>query len=187
MDEKEGLNDLKVITISGHARNGKDTVAGFLEKQLKEDGHRVLITHYAGLVKYICQAYFGWDGLKDERGRHLLQYVGTDVVRTKQPDFWVDFIISILTLFGSNWDYVIIPDTRFENEISLLKNHGFDVIHLRVERPDFDNGLTEEQKMHPSETSLDQIEPDYIIENDSDLRSLSEKTANFLKEIIYEH
>ena len=32
---------MKVIAISGHARNGKDTVAQMLQKQLREDGYTV--------------------------------------------------------------------------------------------------------------------------------------------------
>lgn len=177
---------MKIITISGHARNGKDTLASILDRKLKAAGYKVLITHYADLVKYVCEKYFGWDGLKDERGRNLLQYVGTDVVRYQSPDFWVDFIKSILTLFRNHWDFVIIPDTRFPNEINVLKNDGFDVIHLRIERPDFDNGLTEEQKKHPSETSLDNIKPDCVIINDADIIVLTKKAETFLKEYVYE-
>ena len=176
---------MKVITISGHARNGKDTAANIMAASIKRSGHSVLIAHYADLVKYICKTFFDWDGLKDERGRSLLQYVGTDVVRKKKPDFWVDFIVSVLSLFNNHWDFVIIPDTRFQNEIYVLKTEGFDVTHLRIIRPDFDNGLTEEQKNHPSETALDNVAPDYIIENDGDLSALGEKVEKFLKENVY--
>lgn len=176
---------MKIITISGHARNGKDTVADILERKLKADGYKVLITHYADLVKYVCEKYFDWDRLKDERGRQLLQYVGTDVVRQQQPDFWVDFIKSILILFRNHWDIVIIPDARFVNEIDVLKREGFEVIHMRVNRPNFDNGLTEEQKKHPSETSLDNVTPDYTIINDGGIAELVTKTDTFLKEYVY--
>ena len=33
------MDGMKVIAISGHARNGKDTVARILEKQLQKDGY----------------------------------------------------------------------------------------------------------------------------------------------------
>ena len=62
---------MKVILISGKAQNGKDTVAGSLHKALVNDGKRVLVTHYADLLKYICRNYFGWDGNKDEKGRQI--------------------------------------------------------------------------------------------------------------------
>lgn len=178
---------MKVYAISGHAQNGKDTVAGMMAQKFREHGDTVLVAHYADLLKYICRAYFGWDGQKDERGRHILQYVGTDVVRQKRPNFWVDFIISILTLFDGNWDYVLIPDSRFPNEVDELERHGFDVQHLRIVRPNFVSSLTPEQQKHPSETALDSVTPDFTIVNDGTLEDLDALITNYVKEYIYEH
>ena len=158
---------MKVICISGKARHGKDTLAKYLEDGLQFQSKRVLIAHYADLVKYVCRVFFKWDGVKDERGRTLLQYVGTDRVRAVSPDYWADFIVNILSMFKDEWDFVIIPDTRFPNEVELLEHYGFDVSLVRVVRPDFDSGLTEEQKQHPSETALDDYVYDYIVENTS--------------------
>ena len=150
------MNDkLKVIAISGKARHGKDTFGELLSDELKNRGRRVLVTHYGDLVKYVCKTFFNWDGNKDEKGRTILQYVGTDVVRKQNSNYWVDFIIGIIKMFGSNWDYVLIPDTRFPNEVDRLTEQGLNVTYVRVERPDFDNGLTDEQKNHPSETAMD--------------------------------
>lgn len=177
---------MKVITVSGHARHGKDTVANILQKQLQEDGNRVLITHYADLLKYICTTFFGWNGEKDETGRTLLQYVGTDVVRKKNPDYWVDFVADILNYFEDQWDYVVIPDTRFPNEFNRLKERGLDAVHLRIVRPDFASPLTKEQQEHPSETALDDVKPDFYIVNDSDLKTLKRKTITWIMEDLYE-
>lgn len=163
---------MKVITISGKAQNGKDTTAGFLKEALEADGYSVLITHYGDLLKYICQKFFGWNGEKDEKGRTLLQYVGTDVIRAEQPDFWVGFISNILDLFPDTWDYVLIPDCRFPNEVNTLKKCGFDVTHVRVVRDGFKSPLTSEQQKHPSETALDDTEPDYTIHNNGSLDEL---------------
>ena len=163
---------MPIVAISGHAGSGKDTTAGMLRAELENCGFKVLITHYADLVKYICRSFFEWNGEKDDHGRSLLQYVGTDVVRKKDPEYWVNFIIQILQFFPDEWDYVLIPDARFPNEIRSLQDAGFDVIHLRIERPDYDNGLTEEQKKHPSETSLDHTQYDYVIENNGTLGHL---------------
>lgn len=63
---------MKIICISGHAQHGKDTFAKMLEEELELRNQKVLVTHYADLVKYICKQFFGWDGQKDEAGRHLL-------------------------------------------------------------------------------------------------------------------
>lgn len=176
---------MKVIAISGHAQNGKDTVANFLKDSLEEVGEAVLVAHYADLVKFICKRFFGWNGEKDEYGRHLLQYVGTDIVRTQEPDYWVNFILDMLRFFGDNWDFVIIPDSRFPNEIDGLRNAGLDVTHLRVERKNFISPLTKEQQMHPSETALDNVTPDVLIENEGTLDDLKKRVEQYIKENIY--
>ena len=156
---------MKVICLSGVARSGKDTAAEILKNTLEENGKLVLVTHYADLLKYICKTFFSWNGEKDERGRSLLQYVGTDVVRKKNPNFWVDFIVNIIKLFEQEWDFVIISDTRFPNEITRLKEFGLDTMHVRVDRADFSSKLTDEQKNHPSETAMEGFPVDVTLIN----------------------
>lgn len=159
-----------VIAISGHAQNGKDTCAKMFEEEFQRLNKKVKIIHYADLLKFMCKNYFGWDGNKDDAGRTLLQRVGTDVVRTQRPDFWVDFVFDLLHLFPDEWDFVIIPDTRFPNEVSGGSKRGdLDIIHVRVNRttPRWVSPLTEEQQHHKSETALDDVIPDYLIENNT--------------------
>lgn len=157
---------MKVICISGKAQHGKDTTARFLKDALVERGNKVLIAHYADLVKYVCRTFFDWDGKKNRYGRSLLQRIGTDVVRNQNENYWVSFIVDMLRFFDGEWDYVLIPDTRFPNEIDYLIKQGFDVVHLRVERENFTNSLSEEQQNHLSETALDNVVPDAYVCND---------------------
>lgn len=154
-----------IICISGKAQNGKDTSAAIFKTELEKLNKKVLIVHYADYLKFICANYFGWNGKKDVEGRALLQKVGTDIVRKKVPDFWVDSFISVINLFPGEWDYIIIPDTRFPNEINKLKSNLFKTIHVRVKRENFNSPLTKEQQMHPSETALDKTKHDYLITN----------------------
>lgn len=173
---------MKVICISGKAQHGKDTVAKMLKGILERYGNRVLITHFGDLLKYICKSFFKWDGQKDVKGRSLLQDVGTNNIRSKQPDYWVNFIAQVLSFFPDEWDFVIIPDCRFPNEYEVLKDHEIDTILLRVERPGFKSQLTEEQLNHPSETALDNYNYDYKIINNStpfDLRKTLECIAPY--------
>ena len=112
---------MKIICISGKAQHGKDTTADLLKGILEQQGNTVVVYHYADLLKFICKSYFNWNGQKDEYGRTLLQHVGTDVVRSKDPDYWVDFAIKFFNLFEHDWNYVLIPDCRFPNEIELMQ------------------------------------------------------------------
>jgi len=160
------------ICISGKAQNGKDTSAEIFKNELIIRGHSVLVIHQADLLKYICKAFFNWNGEKDEAGRTLLQQVGTNVIRKVEPDFLVEFIAKVTGFFKDTWDYIIVPDTRFPNELEKLKANDANVFHVRVIREGFKSPLTEEQQQHPSETALDGIESDFTLINDKGIDDL---------------
>lgn len=174
---------MNVILISGKSGSGKDQTALIAREYLEEQGYRVLIAHYGDLVKYVCKTFFDWDGEKDEYGRGLLQYVGTDKIRNRYSEFWVDFVADIMTVFEDEWDYVLIPDTRFPNEITNIESNTWNCITLRVERPNYENKLTDEQRKHPSETALDNYKFDYTLVNDGDLVKLLYKVKEFVEVI----
>ena len=165
---------MQVFTISGKAGAGKDHFANVLADCFKRDSRSVLITHYADLLKYILQRYCDWDGNKDELGRQLLQYVGTNVFRNKvDENYWVDFLISMLQTLGSRWDIVIIPDARFPNEITRMAQ-AFHTRSIFVQR-DFESTLSRSEANHESENALDGFDFDFYIDNDGDSTYLREQ------------
>ena len=177
---------MKVICISGKAQNGKDTTATYLYQYFIEHGKKAVIIHYADLLKFICTKYFGWNGEKDDYGRTLLQKVGTDIVRRKEPNYWVNFVASLLRLFSDEWDYVLIPDTRFPNEVDTFKSLMYDTLHLRVVRTNFVSPLSEEQQKHPSETALDNVIPDIVVYNDGTIAQLWDKLTKIGENMLNE-
>lgn len=179
---------LEVICISGHMQSGKDTVASFMKDKLEAIGKRVLITHYADLLKYICTKFCNWDGVKDVEGRSLLQYVGTDIIRKKNPSYWVNFIVSVLKFFPDKWDFVIIPDARFPNEVNLMRQN-FNTTHCHIVRDNHSTFYTETQQSHSSETSMDDMEYDCCIYNRGtveDLRSSVDSLLETLSETSFQ-
>ena len=92
------MKEVRILTVSGKAQRGKDTSAGFIYEELTKRGYKVLLTHYADLLKWMCSNYFGWNGQKDEAGRTILQKVGTDVIRAQDPAFWVRWTVNLLKL-----------------------------------------------------------------------------------------
>ena len=170
---------MKICCISAKAQHGKDTAAKLIKENLEQKGKRVLITHFADLLKFICVKFFGWNEVKDEAGRTLLQYIGTDVVGAKNPAYWAEFILSILNMFEDTWDYVLIPDCRYPIEVETMKKQ-FETIVLRVERPGFDNGLTEAQKKHASEVKMDDYKFDTVLLNDGSLEGFRVKVDAFV-------
>ena len=170
------------ISISGRARHGKDTAAQYIKTYLEKHYQKVLILHYADLLKHICSTYLDLNGEKDEAGRTLLQQVGTEIFRAKDPGYWVNEVTRMVeTLYPTQgWDFVVLADCRFPNEVLGL--------HVEVIRPGFDNGLTEEQRQHPSETALTptgftHTDARVTLVNDGDLAQF-EKTCNDLSYAI---
>ncbi len=172
---------MKVVCLSGKAQHGKDSFANAISDQLSKKGQRVLIYHHADYLKYLCKQYFGWDGAKDDKGRTILQHIGTDIVRTKKPTFWVDTAIAFFELFQDDYDYVLIADCRFQDEVDSYKPI-FHTTSLRIHRPDFDNGLTPEQKSHASETALDNYSFDITINCPSGLDNVRDYAKMLVEE-----
>jgi hypothetical protein len=173
-----------VVTLSGKAEAGKDSAANIMKEILEKKGKKCLIIHYADYLKFICEKYFGWDGKKDLHGRALLQYVGTDLIRKKNPDFWLNVVVNLLIVVGAQYDYVFIPDARFPNEVDKMMAN-FDTISVYVERTDYENSLTPEQRLHASETALDGHPFDFTITSPTGLDKLAVEVKDFLKLLDY--
>lgn len=171
-----------VLSFSAKAQSGKDSCVEFALECFKKQDKKAIRIAYGDYVKFVCKQYYNWNGEKDEYGRSLLQNVGSDA-RITNPNIWVDMAISIVNAFFADYDYVLISDCRFENEMSRWKEKGFNILTFRINRPNFDNGMTEEQKCHISEVGLDNYEFDYYIEN---IYDNLEDFRNSFKQTLFE-
>lgn len=191
-----------IVVMSGRARSGKDTCALILKQLFIDIEETCLSVAYADFLKEILSKCFClnedhlYGSLKEEFIEHLpirtrsgkvtnhkwtprklLQFLGTDVMRTIDPDCWVNVVKNFVYTYR-NYDNIIITDARFDNEIDWVLERGGIHIHVRRQNSDFASGTD-----HASETSLDIscfYGKYYIIDNDKDLIYLEES----LKEII---
>lgn len=173
---------MQVITISGSARSGKTTMGLELKRRLEEKGYKVMVAQYGDFLKMVLKNYYGWNGEKDRAGRELLQQIGTGLFRVNSPDIWVNMMIELIRGWGEEVDILIIPDTRFRNEIVKLRNCKYvdNVITVKIVRSNFDDGLTNEQRQHPSERALDSFSFDLIVENDKGLQEYLDKAEELI-------
>ena len=183
---------MKVIMLSGKSSSGKDAVANALENKLKKLNQRVLIIHFADLVKYYAIQYYKWNGEKDEVGRNLLQTIGTGMMRNYDPDYWALIVAKFVDAAKNDFDFTLIPDWRFINEYEGVANYNANVITIRVNRynedgsPYISPNMSEEQLTHVSENQLDNYSFNYIIENRSNLEELEASADIVLEEIMKE-
>lgn len=177
------VNFPKVIGIaaSGYGA-GKTTIAD----RFKNHGE-VYKLPYAMALKSICLD-LGWNGEKDEKGRRLLQLMGTDVCREcLDPDYWVRKWNHSFSKFITNHftDYVICDDLRFENEFENIKKLKGIIIYInRPENLSFIQRiliLFFPKKQHSSEGRIKPGDCHFVIENNGTLEELKVKIDNIIK------
>jgi hypothetical protein len=104
--------------------------------------------------------------------RLILQGWGTDFRRGL---FGEDYWVKQLPPFNP-YALNVVTDVRFENEVQLIKRSGG--LLLRIER----RGLSTD--LHPSETSVDDVEVDYIVENHGTLVEFYAAVESFFHDYV---
>ena len=155
MEVKDSL--AKLYLVSGKARHGKDTFSGYLKNSYEKNGKKVIVTQLSKYIKYYAREMTGWNLTEEDKPRALLQELGTDIIRVKlhKEDLFINRMIEDIEIFSCFYDAIIVSDVRFKKEIDDLRKAYPDLIAINIFRPDFDNGLTEEQKKHKTEVDLD--------------------------------
>lgn len=109
-------------------------------------------------------------GGKPKTGREMLQVIGTEFGRTVFDEgIWISCMENkLLQLNTEGYTGVIITDLRFLNEAAFCSGLGATIIKV-VGR---DSGLSQ---AHPSESELDQINPDIYLLNHLDYVNLMDR------------
>lgn len=157
-----------IYLVCGKARHGKDTLSSYLKETYEQDGKKAIITYLGKYIKYYAREMTGWDLSEETKPRELLQQLGTEVIRKKlkKEHLFIDRLIEDIEIFSYFYDAIIISDARLVLEVTELKKAFPSLKVVHIVRPNFDNGLTEEQKNHPTETAFDNFDGfDIEIEN----------------------
>ena len=183
MELREGKTFVYIVC--GKARHGKDTVAEIIRNYYEESNLKILNIQYSSYIKDYAKKISNWDGSEETKPRELLQQLGTNVIREKIDNlFFVKRIIDDIKVYKYFFDAITISDARFKVEVDMPKQNHKNIIAIHVDRPNFDNGLTEEQKKHPTEVDLDDYDKyDYKIVNDGTIEDLKEKVIKIIREV----
>lgn len=179
----------KIILISGKAESGKTTCANYLKEQLEKQGYRVTKDLFAKYIKGFLKDHYSWNGItKDEFYRTKLQQLGTDIIKDKlnYKAFHAKRLVEDIQIIGDDFDYILIDDCRFRDEVHTFKAMFPDeCIAIRINRYDYKSKLTEEQLKHRSECDLDRFPFDYTLHTrKSDLSQLYDETDKFLNQLL---
>ena len=184
---------MKFIGISGRQQAGKSTVAEYL----KENIDNVLIWGFGTCVKWeFLEEYpalnieytvqdLDRQGVKEvvlDNGKTIrdeLIRIGTER-RDEDPDYWVKQWKQHIEL-AEDFDIVIAPDVRFENEVKAIQDLGGMVIRLTRNPIDSDD---------PCDTALDWMdstEIDCVIANEMmDIDDTNKVCLDIVKDYLNE-
>ena len=194
---KPSLSKQIVIGITGKKGSGKDTIAEFIREYLvMEYGFLTISLHYATLLKEsLCELLdVSMEELERyKRGmlktgpaihngfhfsvRQMMQRYGTEAHRNIfGENFWVDQLNRLISAGTfQEYDVIVIPDVRFDNEAS---NEKIDLV-IEVRKRDQDNNDN-----HLSEKGINSELVDYVIVNDDSLDDLEVSVISLLEEEI---
>lgn len=121
---------MKIIGFTGRKQNGKSTVCDIIKDDLEAAGMKVARINFKDPLLAMARS-IGWNGIKDENGRKLLQRLGTDVVRDcVDQNYWVQAWIKAVSEQKGKVDVVLADDVRFDNEAQAVRQMGGVVIGI---------------------------------------------------------
>jgi hypothetical protein len=164
------------IAIGGRMQVGKTTAADRLVAR-----HGFAKYALAAPIKEIARSDFGWDGRKDARGRRLLQEIGT-VGRHYDRDIWLDRFAAALA--ADDPSRAVVDDLRLAREEEYLRQLGFACI--LVTRPEQSIPAVPESGEtagHETETEIDQLDVDAVIDNSDTFEGLYERLDRLVAEL----
>ncbi|MBP5679305.1 MAG: hypothetical protein J6X28_05740 [Bacilli bacterium] len=159
---------MKIFVIGGKAKTGKNTFGEYLREELKDYGYKPCVMHITQPLYAFAENYFEWDGNENTKPREFLQKMGIEIIQKKlgKKDFLLNRLMEDMDILSEFFDAFIITDARLIHEFETLKEHYDDVVTIKLERKNYKDEMTEEERNHITETELDQYDDfDYIIEN----------------------
>lgn len=195
-----GLNDWyceeflmnRLIGLVGRAGVGKDESAKILGNfgyiriafadKLKEEVDYAILTNQrpveleSYIVDLMDQMKVGdvWEKPTKPHVRIVLQHWGTEYRRVHfGQDYWVDQVEKVIR--ANEFDYFVISDARFENEVDMVRRLGGRV--FKIEREVGEVGIAG----HVSETNVDKLYYDRLICNNGTLEDLREAVLKALE------
>lgn len=187
------------IGLTGKAGSGKDTVAKILEDNwyYKRFAFADALKVEYGRAKYgldeRCSDEVVIDFVNQIKERDELIEWGTNR-RKEDPEYWIKRVDeSIKTYFNECQERWIVPrgivitDIRHQNELDYCLQNDFIIVKVqadddvRIERMKKRNDkFTLDFMNDPTETFVDTVEPDYVIENNGSEEELIENVRKFI-------
>lgn len=182
----------KLILLVGKIGCGKTTVANMLKTHgFREEMFASPLKNFAMSIGFKYNEVYGTQEEKlainkmyNISGREFLQKFGTDLCRNNWSKCIPNMEMNDRTIWVRVMEnkikenkLLVISDGRFEDELSLVKDHNG--IIIRILR-DCDEDSNSSYKQHESETQMDRMKVDYILDNNGTLEELQSNLEDIL-------
>lgn len=165
--------DVIIVGLTGKAGCGKDTVgqmlvdAGFQRYGFADELKQAVLDLDPIVGSYIVKPFmqehqrlsevvdaYGMDWAKRElpEVRRLLQVFGTEVIRKRDPDFWINAVQQKILDTKPLPRKIVITDVRFDDEAKWIRQSSWTNRVVEIVRPDADAGAN---AGHSSEAGVD--------------------------------
>lgn len=175
-----------LILISGKMGVGKTLSAKRLEEKFTSKGYLSEVKSFAGGVKQIAVESFGWNCVKDDAGRSLLQGIG-NVGRQYNEDIWCERIFEDIENSFYIADIYLIDDWRFPNEREFFEHIGmFEVLTIRLESDtigDYKNRDISEISLPLAYLMKEQEYYDFVFWNNGTIEELEDKLTTVVETV----
>lgn len=159
---------MKLYVIGGKAKSGKNTFGKLLREELKEYGYKPCVMHLTNPLYSYAENYFEWNENSDEKPREFLQKMGVEIIKEKlgKKTFLLDRLSEDIEILSEFFDTFIIVDARLKKEFDYLTSKYQDVVTIKLERENYESGLSASEKTHITENDLDDYPSfDYLVKN----------------------
>ena len=180
----------QIIGISGYARVGKDSFGKMLSQELSVQynkySKRLSLAYELKkdldtfLLKKFNISAFTENSEEKKFIRPLLICYGTNLMRKKDPDYWINKLQKTIDINNSSGIISLVCDIRFENEADWIhRNNG---ILINLERSGTEPADENEKFNSPILKSKSDLNIDW--EHVENLHSLKPKVKQILKTIL---
>ena len=174
---------MKIYVIGGVAKSGKNTLGTYLREEAKKYGYKPCVMQLTEPLYAYARKYFDWDFQNGEKPREFLQKMGIEIIKNKlnKQTFLLDRTKEDIEILSNFFDVFIITDARLKIEFDYFKKLYDDVVTIRLNRKNYDNGLSSEEKNHITEQEIQELTDfDYEIEN-TNLESLHKAAIEIIQ------
>lgn len=153
-------NEIQILGLSGKAGSGKSYIA---KNHLHPLGFYSFPLAAQLKINVIARGDASFDDVfftKPPQVRKLLQEEGTERGRNSPAgiDVWCHYVDAWIKFFNLQWGITkfLIDDCRFPNEVEYIRRNGGQVFRIVAPIRVATSSLSDEARLHPSETSLDE-------------------------------